>query len=342
MVKLKLLLKSIICSVLYHTGLLHLYMKWNFLKRGNYPAVIINYHRFVENFDNIIEVHPSATHSIEDFKKEIRFLSKYFDIRSLDDVVNDLKKGSEFRRPTIALTVDDGYKDNFDLMFPVLQERKVPATIFLSTAVIGTDQMNWYDRFASILMNTPSQELQMNGMMEGKLLKLESMNHKRIAYNRIVEYLKNIDIEKRNQCLVEIETQLGPPKINDPLMLNWDEVRTMSQSNISFGAHTHTHPILTKMPLENAKQDIARSKEIIEKELGGSTKHFAYPNGRKIDFNEELQEYCREIGFSSVSSFEYGHNQSTKDRWNLKRIGSESPVSLFAVNVVRAFIKGNE
>jgi len=342
MLKLKLFLKSIMCSFLYYTGVLHLYMKWNFLKRGKYPAVIVNYHRFVESLDDIIEVHPSVTHSIEDFKKEIRFLNKYFDIRTMDDVVDSLNNGSEFKRPTIALTVDDGYKDNFDLMFPVLREEKVPATVFLSTAVIGTNNMNWYDYCASMIMHTGSASLQMNGLCGGETLKVITMEDKRCAYNRIIKKLKDIDIEERNQHLKDIETQLGAVTNSQPSMLNWDEIRIMSDAGITFGAHTHTHSILTRMPIEDAKKDIVHSKEIIENKLGMKVRHFAFPNGRKSDFNEDLKRYCREIGFSSVSTFNYGNNRKVEDIWELKRIGSESPVSLFAVNVVRAFIKGNE
>ena len=103
MLQAKMILKSIVCSVLYYTGILHVYLKWFFLKRGEYPVIIINYHRFVKSYDNIIEVHPSVTHSIDDFKKEINFLTKYFDIRPFDNIVSDLTEGKKFTRPTNLL-----------------------------------------------------------------------------------------------------------------------------------------------------------------------------------------------------------------------------------------------
>src|SRR3989338_654665 len=286
----KSIIKSIFCNGVYYTGLLHVYIKWRFLKRKEYPAVIINYHSFVQNLDNIIETHPSITHLIEDFKKEIRFLEQYFNIRSLDDIVDHLSANRKFTKPTIGLTIDDGYKDNYDLMFPVLKERNIPVTIFLSTAVIGTNLRNWYDRFANILQRTPAAELRMNGLFGCEKFRIRSMAQKRDVYNRVVKKLKNVDIEQRKNYLGQAEEQLGPPGEERPLMLNWNEVRDMARSNITFGAHTHTHPILTKMPIEEAKEDIMWSKQIIEEKLGGSVRHFAYPNGRKTDFNKTLTE----------------------------------------------------
>jgi len=147
-----------------------------------------------------------------------------------------------------------------------------------------------------------------------------------------------ISIEKRDHYLESIEGCLGAFKEDKALMLNWDEVRLMHGAGISFGAHTRTHPILTQLPPEKAKRDIFDSKECIEGKLGVKVRHFAYPNGRKSDFNEDLRQYCREIGFSSISSFEYGHNKISSDVWHLKRIGPESPISLFAINVTRAFL----
>ena len=106
-----------------------------------------------------------------------------------------------------------------------------------------------------------------------------------------------------------------------------------------FGAHTVTHPILTNMPLADAKKEIADSKKKIEQELGISVRHFAYTNGRPEDFNENLRLYCKEIGFDSVCTCDYGNNKDADERWTLKRIGSEIPISLYAVNVLRAFLK---
>jgi len=339
MKNLKILLKLMFCNFLYYTGLLNLIFKFTIHQNNEFSAVIINYHRFVENSEGIIEIHPSVSHLIDDFEQEIKFLKSHFNIVSLDEIVNTLQSKKKFTKPTVAITIDDGFKDNFELLFPVLKEENIPATIFLSTSVIGTTRMNWYDQLASMILHASHKELKVDGLFDGKIFSLSSNENKRFAYVQIVEALKNVDIQKRDQYLKNIENCLGLPKEDKPLMLNWDEIRTMNKAQVSFGGHTHTHPILTRMPLEEAKKDILDSKLNIERELGVKVKHFAYPNGRATDFNEDLREYCREIGFSSISTLNYGNNKRPSDVWELRRISSESPVSLFAANVARALLR---
>jgi len=79
--------------------------------------------------------------------------------------------------------------------------------------------------------------------------------------------------------------------------LSWEEIREMSENGIEFGAHTVTHPRLTRIPLGKAKEEIEQSKKEIEDKIGKEVKHFAYPYG---DFNEALIEIVRETGFLSA------------------------------------------
>jgi hypothetical protein len=73
--------------------------------------------------------------------------------------------------------------------------------------------------------------------------------------------------------------------------------------------------------------------------LGTRVRHFAYPNGRKEDFTSELAQYCRQIGFESISTCCYGNNQAPEDVWALKRSGPQLPLANFAVDLVRLFLK---
>jgi hypothetical protein len=93
------------------------------------------------------------------------------------------------------------------------------------------------------------------------------------------------------------------------------------------------------MPEDEAKREISESKRIIEENLGVPVRHFAYPNGRPQDFNGKLRSFCKEIGFESISTCDFGNNKTAEDVWALKRVGSYVPLSLFAVNLVRSFLR---
>lgn len=335
--RIKRFLKVVFCQCVYYGGLFHWYIRLVFLRKKDFGAVIINYHRFVESLESQLETKSTVVHRIEDFRREIRFLKRYFHIASLDEVAQNLREGKRFKQPTVALTIDDGWRDNYELLFPVLKKENVPATIFLTAGVIGTDRQMWFHRLSEVMRRTKKQVLFLNGRLHKKTYFLNSLNKRRRAYIAILQELKDVDIGERDRYLSEIENQLGRIANAIPVMLDWSQVRAMHKQGVSFGAHSCTHPILTNMPLEDAKKEIIESKRIIENKLEEPVNHFAYPNGRPKDFNEELRKFCQQSGFQSICSCDYGHNRYAADVWSLKRIGSEVPIGLFAANVVRSF-----
>jgi peptidoglycan/xylan/chitin deacetylase (PgdA/CDA1 family) len=335
--KMKTKIKNLICAILYHTGIFHLYLKYFFNTGKKFPAVIINYHSFVQNFDHVMETHPTVTHLIAEFDQELDFLKKYFDVVNLDKIADTLHEGKKFNRPTVAITVDDGYKDNYDLLFPIVKKHQVPVTIFLSTGVIGTNQQLWFSSLSNAILNTKRESLFLNGIFTGKTFPLKNLEEKRASYNSIVQKLKTVETTKRDDYLHLIDEKLETKTSPHRLMLNWDEIREMHNNGVYFGAHTITHPILSKVSNPDGIKEIDESRKKIEQELSIRVRHFAFPNGRPQDFTDELRTFCRHSGFDSVSSCDFGNNSTATDVWNLKRVGSEVPISLFAFNMIRAF-----
>ncbi|MCA9400796.1 MAG: polysaccharide deacetylase family protein [Candidatus Omnitrophica bacterium] len=325
-------LKTALCQLIYYSGILSLYL-WYWRRSGKpFPCVIINYHSFVRDPDVSLDPHPTVTQEILRFKKQVAFLKKYFHLITLDELSRAISEGTVYHQPTAAITVDDGYKDNFQLLFPVLKENNIKATIFLNSGLINTDKRLWFRDLELHIKRSEKMSVRFNG----RDYPLADKKHKREAYLKIVSFLKNIPTVERNNRLEGLYQKLGARTGSERDMMTWQEVKEMAAWGVCFGAHTMTHPIVTQVPVDEAKDEIRLSKDTIEETLGIAVRHFAFPNGRPQDFNDELREYCREIGFETVASCEYGANASDADRMNLKRIGSEEPLGLYAVNVVRA------
>jgi peptidoglycan/xylan/chitin deacetylase (PgdA/CDA1 family) len=109
-------------------------------------------------------------------------------------------------------------------------------------------------------------------------------------------------------------------------LLAWDEVRSAAAECIlSFQAHTCSHPRLTQIPREQVRQEMTRSKHIIEERLGKPCRHIAYPYG---DFNDEVRDVAQESGFRTACSTRWGHNRQGGDLFSLYRIGVRNGDSL--------------
>jgi peptidoglycan/xylan/chitin deacetylase (PgdA/CDA1 family) len=100
--------------------------------------------------------------------------------------------------------------------------------------------------------------------------------------------------------------------------LTWENIIEMKKSGLSFGAHTHTHPILTNTTLEKAEQEIALSKKIIEERLTEPIKMFAYTLGQRNTFNNSIKALLRQHGFGCSTI--WGTNNSKTDILALRRV----------------------
>ena len=94
----------------------------------------------------------------DNFEKQINFLvKKKYDFLSLDQVEEILSKRQKIGSKMISSTFDDGYKDNYEMVFPILKKYSIPATIFLVVDLIGKEgYLNWGE----------IQEMQNSGLVE--------------------------------------------------------------------------------------------------------------------------------------------------------------------------------
>ena len=112
---------------------------------------------------------------------------------------------------------------------------------------------------------------------------MRSARDRRNTTLRIVDALKELPEQRKNLVIEDLLRVAGvsiPDALAKELILPWEEVVEMSEAGLAFGAHTLLHPILTNVPLEQAKLDIVQSKKDIETKIGRQVDFFSYPDGR--------------------------------------------------------------
>ena len=285
------------------------------------------YHRVCSNMNNWT-LEPLSP---ESFEKQIRYFCRSYEILPLEILVQYIQQGECLPEKAVAITFDDGYKDNYLYAYPILKRYDVPATIFLTTGHIGTGELFWSDKVRYVIHHATKEQLELD---ELGTYALQSKSDKVFATYKIIEGLKKLPVERKNLliqrliavCQVDIPANLGKESI-----LSWDEVREMSNSGITFGAHTVSHPILTNLHLQQAKWEIIKSKEDIEKELQQPVKFFAYPNGTYRDFNDEIAEFVKDCGFTCAVTMVPEWITQQANLYKLGRIGMRNNFNEFKV-----------
>jgi len=234
--------------------------------------------------------------SPQSFDKQIENLGRKYELLSLDKLAWYIQQGKTLPKKAIVITIDDGYKDNYLYAYPILKKHNAPATMFIATGYIGTDRLFWYNKVKYIFQATHQAEANSD---ELGTFRLQSTIDKLKASSTAREKLKKMPEQLRNSVVDKLAYSLGvniPESLGKNTILSWDEIREMNNNGIAFGAHTVNHPILTGIPLKQAKQEIMQSKKDMEEKLGQPVTSFAYPNGGHRDFNRDIANLVKETG----------------------------------------------
>lgn len=264
----------------------------------------------------------SPTPLRQDFENQIRYLCQRYEVISLDKLVQYIQEEKYLPPKTAVVTLDDGYRDSYLVAYPILKKYNVPMTIFLATGYLDRGKLFWWDRVRYAVYNSSRETLELDELgrysLRSAAARLQASSKIEKQLNKLAEDKKNVIIEK----LVSMSGVDIPANLGKELVLSWDEVREMANNGIVFGAHTVTHPILTKLSLEEAKREIVQSKKRIEEETSQPVTTFCYPNGEPTDFNEDIKEILKESAFAcAVTTISWRQVSIGTDVYELGRVG---------------------
>lgn len=260
-------------------------------------------------------------------------LKKHYSLLSLDAVAGHLESARPFPENSVALTVDDGYRDFLDVAYPIFLHFGIPVTLFVVSCFVDGEIWLWPDIVRYVCERSPLPRVQI-GLADGNVVALDLHTpEKRIQASRfLTEKTKLMTNSQRLAFLRELPKLLKvavpeePPEESKPL--SWHELRQLSGGGVDIGAHTRNHPILSRVSSsEEMRDEIAGSKARIEEQLQKPVKHFCYPNGKTADIGTAAVEAVSAAGYSSAVTTEVGLNDSREDKLLLKRIGVEPDLS---------------
>jgi len=260
----------------------------------------------------------------------MRFVSRHYKVVGLHQLLDHLENGS--RETVIAVTFDDGYQDNFKNAFPILQRCGIPATIFLATGSLDSQEPLWFEVLALAAKRTSQEYVDLEIDIPRRFW-FRTEAERLASHGNLYALLRPMPDLERREWLTRILQQLGHESIDERRnqMLTWDQVRLMKRGGIDFGGHTVTHPFISKLRSDQVMWELMECKRRIEEELQSPAHYFAYPSGRNEDFGTWNKELVRKAGYKAAVTTIWGMNYATTDRMELRRGGPwEEELAQFA------------
>ena len=310
-------LRNFVIATKYYAGLNKMYYYFRGMSRSGHGITVLAYHDISEGRYLYLSVPEKV------FETHIKFLLKNkYNIISLKRAVMMLKTGERIPKKTVVITFDDGYKSMFTSVFPLVKKHQIPITIFLSVEPLMTGRPLFVDELRYAFENTLEKKLNLTsfGLQQ---YSLDQDSERLKAISDIDQYGKRKCNESKEQIIASIFTALKVDREDSRLkniMLNWNEVQEMSKHGVTFGAHTISHPNLTKISQEEARTELFESKKIIESNIGENVDFFAYPYGCRDSYNLKIRQMVEECDFTAACILNSGVNKAGEDLFLIKRI----------------------
>jgi len=266
---------------------------------------IVGYHRVVENFDkSALHAIPSLLTSVGMLEQHLDWLARQYELVSLDDIGAYLEQDRTFRKPAAAITFDDGYADNYRLAYPLLKRKGIPAAVFVVTDLVGTTQVQVYDKLYLLLSRLRTQTASVKTTLFKILVSAgvtcEELGHLHFSNDAplhivtlLLSHLPQTRIHRVVNAL-ENETRVDHGVLDEMAPLSWQMIQEMHRNGITIGSHTMTHALLSHESADRTKEELLGSKSVLEQQLGSTVQHFAYPDGR---FNPNVVEAVDTAGY---------------------------------------------
>ncbi len=296
--------------------------------------LVLMYHRILPNNDARTRFEePGMIVTPTTFKQNLEITSNYFRFVGLSEWLERKSSGLPLPPKSCAITFDDGWTDNYEYAYPILQELNIPATIFLVSDMVGTNDLFWPERLArtayEIAINTPSYWLNSNisWLTEAQsTYKFNETPPTQEELSQLVANTKRFTDHKIHSLIdkVQLDLELDEHQFK-PSLLNWEQVSEMLNSGlIEVGSHTCHHTRLnSRTPKQTLVKEIVASKEEIEKNTEHPVKSFCFPNG---DYTEEALSMVR-THYAGAVTTKNGWNSTSSDNHLLQRTGIHEDIA---------------
>jgi peptidoglycan/xylan/chitin deacetylase (PgdA/CDA1 family) len=233
------------------------------------------------------------------FDRQLRFLKKHFDVIVPGELEQVRTKG---RGRYVLITFDDGYRDNYEVAFPILKAHGLRATFFVATGFIDRPRIPWWDEIAWMVRSSPYSGLAANRWLCQPLV-YDDPDRERTVQSLLRKY-KSLPGESASRFLDDMADATGSERYAATYdqWMTWDMLRALRDAGMCIGGHTINHPVLARLSRDQQSQEVAGCRARLEKELGDRVVCFSYPVGRPHGYNDDTRACLREqdipFGFS--------------------------------------------
>lgn len=244
-------------------------------RSGGPAGLLLPYHHTVSNEElpHIAHLYPYKNE--QQFISDLDFLLKYYKPAAVADIAKAMAGGQPMPAGSFLLTFDDGFREVYDIIAPILEKKGVPAIFFINPAFVDNAEL-FYRGKISILIGelkrnenkyapVYANELQVKDPTIGELIsELKKLKQDSISLLDSIAYSIGFSFE---QYLADKKPFLTRAQLAD-----------LHRRGFTIGAHSMNHPYYNLLPAEEQVRQTIDSCRYVKDLLGTDVCHFSFPH----------------------------------------------------------------
>jgi len=304
-------------------------------------AAILMYHSVQdepERYANSIGT--GIIHSTSMFARQMELISRRFSPVTIDDIRLFLSGGKALPSRAVAVTFDDGYADNAEVVAPILSRFGVRAAFYLTAGLIGTKNPPWFCRLRNAFAMTRKKEwLPPRNGQSWSLATAQERDAALLAAFNLCASSAGAALEHTIQHIeggLDIEPFIG----GSGLMMDWNQARALQRAGHIVGCHTLTHPNVAHVAMDVAHRELTESKRKLEEELNIPVRHFSYPHpALNPQWNNGTVAISKEAGYQTAVTTTPGLVRAGANPLILSRVWTPRSEHEFLWNLECSFLR---
>ncbi|HMI79396.1 MAG TPA: polysaccharide deacetylase family protein [Ferruginibacter sp.] len=305
----------------------HLGLNQSFIKNARGARILV-YHGICQ--DNHLQYNTLFV-KLKAFESQLLLYKKYFNLVSLDDYYHRRVKDNRFN---ICLTFDDGYANNYKYILPLLEQYQVPATFFVTGIRDAGYDILWNDVLSMAYKHGPGK---ISFRKEAFIKRKNTGYISSLTGKRLDELLRFTEFDAKAE-MIELLGSFKHKAQNDYwLQMTPEEIKLLSASKwVTIGNHSYYHNDLGKISAASVREDITRSKQLLEKITGKEIRALAFPYG---SYSAEAVNEAKHAGYSQLLATKFLFPADVRDTTLRERLTINPFIS--NINQMHANISGN-
>lgn len=271
---------------------------WALLDRAHrHSWTVVCYHRVLPADDREQYFCPDLVVTPEALRAHCAIYCDHFEVLTVAEGWRRCQRGEFGARPRLSLSFDDGYQDNFALAAPILEHYGLRGSFYVIAGLVDTAERPWYDRVAASLIAQLAP----------------------VAVREQIEILKALPDAERRARVEAVVAQAEAPDMpaGHDLIMSAAQLKVLQQRGHEIGAHSTTHPILTRVNASLLGEETDGARKRLELALGTPVSGYCYPNG---DYNESVVQSVEKAGYEYALSTRQGLNRRDASAMEIRRV----------------------